>query len=387
MVSTVATPQISTRVSFNKPNLVELESQWRLLEEQSDVGFFLSWSWISTWLTVLLPQATYSRFAILRTYDGEELIGIGLLVLNKKRYHRCLPSKVIRFHQTGDELLDQVWPEYNGLLVSKGRESEVYASALPYLKEHLSWDELIIGVITQKTDRYLSQSWLDRYFASESSAYGVDLGILRQSATPYLGSLSRNTRHQIKRSIKLYKELGSVELEFAKSTREALELFEKIAPLHIARWGSASGFNNPAFVEFHRSLINQAFDQGAIEIVSLNVGDHTLGYLYNFLFKGRLYFYLSGIDYQEKAFQDKRMKPGLVMHALKIQHCLDDQPNVNIYDFMGGDLRYKKSLGDKTDDMWVVHYQQKRKRFLLQASARKIKHKILSVTSKGTLVK
>jgi CelD/BcsL family acetyltransferase involved in cellulose biosynthesis len=56
------------------------------------------------------------------------------------------------------------------------------------------------------------------------------------------------------------------------------------------------------------------------------------------LASGRVYFYQSGLEYAE----DNRLNPGLVSHYHAVQYCLAQ--GYQEYDFLGGYLRYKRSL-------------------------------------------
>lgn len=359
-----------------------LSQQWQGLEQQVKPSFFLSWCWVNVWLRTLVPQAKQASFYLVRTYDEKNLIGLCIVSLSKSHYLKIIPSFTLRLQQTGESQLDQIWPEYNGVLVSQGREKEVYASVLSMLDRHLVWNEAIAGVITPKVGHYFTQFGLTCDVVSHSYSYCVDLESIRESGRGYLDSLSRNSRHQIRRSIKLYNDIAPAQLVFAQNKQQAQGFFDKIAPLHRERWGEGSGFNNPAFITFHQALIDQGFDDGQVELVCLKVGHHAVGYLYNFIMDGCLYFYLSAIDYSNPSFQDKRMKPGLAMHALRIQHGIDHQLYLNTYDFMGGDSRYKKSLAIQSDEMLVAHYRKAQMRFMLLSLAKKAKQAVAPVLSK-----
>jgi CelD/BcsL family acetyltransferase involved in cellulose biosynthesis len=78
------------------------------------------------------------------------------------------------------------------------------------------------------------------------------------------------------------------------------------------------------------------FPRGAIQVLRAE----GVGVLYNFVDRGRVYFYQSGFHYSP----DNRLKPGLVMHYLAVEHCLSN-PELAEYDFLAGDSQYKRSLG------------------------------------------
>lgn len=376
------TPLKTTVENIESIDIDALATQWRALERDVSPSFFLSWCWIGTWLKTLVPQAKNTSFHLVKTYDKETLIGLCIASLSKRYYLKLIPSSALRLHQTGEACLDQIWPEYNGLLVARGREEEVYDSVLSKLKQGLVWHEVIAGVITSQVGQYFTRFGLSCDVVSRSYSYCVDLASLRENQADYLSSLSRNSRHQIKRSLKLYNAIAPAQLVFARDKHQAYAFFDSIAPLHRERWGDGSGFNNPAFMAFHKALIEQGMEDGSVELACFAVGDCEVGYLYNFIMGDRLYFYLSAIDYNNPLFQDKRMKPGLVMHALRIQHSIDHQAQLKTYDFMGGDSRYKQSLATQGDDMIVAHYRKAHLRFRVLSLAKRAKRSLSLVFSK-----
>ncbi|MGB0109168.1 MAG: GNAT family N-acetyltransferase, partial [Terriglobales bacterium] len=101
-----------------------------------------------------------------------------------------------------------------------------------------------------------------------------------------------------------------------------------------------------------------------------SAGEETIGILYNFVHKGKVSFYQSGLNYTK----DKHLKPGLVTHACAIQECLalgfDD------YDFLAGDARYKRSLAkDSRHLAWVVFARSSLKLALIEF-LRAVKRKV-----------
>jgi len=129
----------------------------------------------------------------------------------------------------------------------------------------------------------------------------------------------------------------------AGSGQGAKDFLNALRALHAQKWeerGEESAFVNSKVAEqFHDLVINEAFDRGEIQLLRILVGDTELGYLYNFVHRGRVVFYQSGF---RTGLLDKQDRPGLVCHALAIEH--NAQTGQHIYDFTAGDYRYKSSL-------------------------------------------
>jgi len=351
--------------------MVELESDWRDLERRSRLAVFLSWQWIGVWLDVYKPSGR-----LVRVYESDRLIGACIIVEANERRHGLLNSKCIRLHQTGRSYEDQIWIEYNGVLSEKGREQEVIEASLRHicLKDD-RWEEFVIGAIDEHdAEFYARATGLAKHVRWEAPCYGVDLLELEQHPAGYLSSLSRNTRHQIRRSMRLYCDRGELRLVCAESLEEALVSFESIGPRHLARWGSGldqSGFANPDFIRFHRRMIEQHWEKGGVDLVAIWSGSEQIGAFYNLLYQGVVYFYLSGLKVEE----DNRLKPGLVGHSMCIEHYRS--LGFEFYDFMGGSERYKTQMGHKHRNLVQISLQRKRFKFRLEQAARRAKHQLL----------
>ena len=90
-------------------------------------------------------------------------------------------------------------------------------------------------------------------------------------------------------------------------------------------------------------------------------------YIYNFIYRDQVFFYLSGIDYANSELS----KPGVIAHALCIQHYIDS--NKTCYDFLGGDSQYKRSLGSNSGTMSITAFQKHRTLFLVESVGRAVK--------------
>jgi CelD/BcsL family acetyltransferase involved in cellulose biosynthesis len=132
-----------------------------------------------------------------------------------------------------------------------------------------------------------------------------------------------------------------------------MEIFARMAELHQGdsqKRGRPGAFASPRFAGFHRKLIEQTFDSGKTLLIEVHAGHEPIGALYSFVHRGRLYFYQSGFRYTA----DGSLKPGLVSHYLTIQHCLE-KPELDEYDFLAGDSRYKRSLATNSRPLrWIV---------------------------------
>lgn len=354
-----------------------LQAEWEDLESRSAPTVFLSWQWLGHWLDVYQPDVR-----VLKVTENGRLIGLGMIVVSSERRHGLLRSRCLRLHQTGSRVLDQIWIEYNGFLAEHGRDRDVSAACLNYLvAQKEEWDEFVVGAIdADEADFYAEATGLFKHVRWEAPCYGVDLDQLRRNGKHYLDTLSRNTRYQINRAHRLYEERGPVALVRPDSVEEALAVFDSIGPRHLERWGSGpdqSGYANPDFVRFHRSLIRSQWPEGGVDLVSLRAGDDVIASFYNLLHNQVVYFYLGGMMTET----DNKLKPGLLGHSL----CIEDyrQHGFHYYDFMGGEERYKSNLGERHRHLVQVALQRPRFKLKLEQALREARNQWLGEPGAG----
>lgn len=322
-----------------------LELKWRALESRADGGFFLSWDWIGCWLSCITADVT--------VFEGraeDKAVVLGLLCTAKPRR---FGAQAIYLNQTGDPSADKIAIEYNGFLLDRSVAADGAAQALSALiaDDGLVWDSLFLHGLSQHFAESVAAAGLPARLRSKSATARIDLSSLRTDNANFLDRCSANTRSQIRRSIRHYETRGPLLLEVASTVEEAQTYFEAMGILHQRAWterGDVGAFSSNFFVTFHRRLIESCQASGRVELLRLSVGETAIAYLYNFIDGGTVHYYSSGFLYED----DNRLKPGLVAHAMSVEHYL--KAGLDTYDFMAGEARYKTSLGQTGPE--VVSY-------------------------------
>jgi len=319
-----------------------LEAVWNDLESSSTTSFFQSWAWISSWLSVL-PQAI--KPSVLMVFDGAELVGMGLVTSNKGCAY---------LNETGIEGIDAVCIEHNMLLAQKGVESEVLVCAAHFLLYgNHQYAKLYVSGISQNVARLvrdfdLGGERVQVDILSQAPFYTIDL----VAAVPYESQLSRNTRYQIKRSLRKYSSFGEVKLSFPQDIAEAEIFFKRMTVLHRQYWdrkGQDSGFLSEFSQRFHWDMVTKQYDTGGINLVRVMAGEHEIGYLYLLLKGGVVSVYQTGFHYEASG----QFKPGLVSHYLAVLYY--QNAGYKVYDLLAGKSQYKNSLStDQGEMVWLV---------------------------------
>ncbi len=345
-----------------------LKQDWLRLEGNRNIPVFLSWHWMACWVKTYCPQ-----IIVITAKYKSQIVSIGFFTSSLNTRNVLIRSKQLRLHQTGEESKDQVWIEYNDFISDEShRDNAVNACLQTLFRPEFVWDEIVLSMMLVSRAKNIILSLPQAKIDMRSPGYAVDLSEIRDKGLNYIETLNSNTRYQIRRSIRRYSEkYGELTLYRAVTKVEAINLFFLAGKYHTMRWAD-SGFNNPQFVQFHKNIIRDSFEDGSIQLIRINAGEETIAILYYHIVKSQVFFYLQGIQYHS----DKKLKPGLVAHVLATDFFL--QEGMDYYDYMGGYSQYKTQLAGQTEDLATVVIQRPRSQFRLENMARNIKSRIIS---------
>ena len=347
------------RFELVDPYSREAAQIWSGLDARS---YFLSWGWMANWLACL-PADRAPLLGVFR--DGDRAVSAACFGRRSQLRRGLIKSRSLHLNTTGVVRLDELWIEYNGL-VGADLPLAALVEALPE-----SWDELVLpaldvdafGGVREETHR----GWHARV-ERRVPVYFVELETVRSSGL--LPKLSGQTRSQIRRAQKL---TGEVSVEIAADMVQAIEIYDELCTLHAATWntrGQPGAFADPWFDRFHRRLIAERFRAGEIQMMRVRANGATLGCLYNLVWRGRVLQYQTGLTTSD----DPRQKIGYVCHTAAIEHCAS--AGFDVYDFLGGDHRYKRSMS--TASGWLVwcKVQRSKLRFTVEEHLTKLARKL-----------
>lgn len=359
----------SIDVSFGPlPAIGELEREWRDLEARADCSFFTSWSWIGCWLENL-PATLESK--LLRAQIGTQAVGLAIFVPRKVHRHKVLSSRALYLHATGDVQFDALTMESNGLLVDRARADAVAQRMIEYLVTDCpKWEEFFLEATSIPLAPAFEGTTL-RLRRWERPTYYIDLVRIGLGDSDHYGLLRPKVRNQIRRSIKAYAEHGVVRARAAADLPQAIEFFDRMKALHQANWvakGLPGAFASAFVCRFHNRLISRCFDRGEIQLLLVEAGGRPIGYLYNFVHRGVVSNYQSGIDYGLAAINNS---PGLVAHFLCAR--FNASAGHRVYDLMMGDHEYKKRICTDTGTLYWTVVQRLRLKFRVEDALRSLK--------------
>lgn len=378
------TPHVD-RVAFSLesfPGLDALRKRWLALEQRARCTFFLSWSWIGTWL-----EESGIQPIVLCGKSHGRTVCLALLHKHTRVRHGVLRSRGLFVNETGDPEQDIIAIEHNGLLCEAGLGDDLVLEAADFLLAQPdghrllgTWDELRLGGVSVELEAAARARGFRLHTINRRGTAVADLRRIRSEGGNYLDSLSANTRYQIRRSIRLYEQRGSLRLERAGTCEEALDYFQGLKSLHQPYWEAKTGkgaFSYPFLVRFHQRLLTTGTVNVDYEFLRVRCGDVDLGYIYNLVYGDWCGFYLGGFRFEA----DNKFKPGMVCFALLLQQHLDETPlsvPLNAYDFLAGDQRYKTNLAARQPGLAWFDIQRPRIKLRLEDFARRTRSEVVS---------
>lgn len=358
----------------------ELEEVWCDLLERSDASICLSWSWIGCWLASL-PSQIHVR--VVRAERHGLVVGLALMVVSLRRRLNVPLGKAAHIHATGLPEYDGVTIEHNGFLLDRAHAKGTQAAMLRFLCDpQRDWRTVCLPGLTGR--QAILAETLPRGIqieASESPCAVVHLQPVRDHGGDYLALLGARRRAHIRRSSRACAEWGPLRVTCAEDVPSALSYFERLRQLHrvrSARLARNSNFEGPYAGEFHRRLIQKGVPRGEVQILRVHAGERDVGYLYNFVHRGRVSFYQSGFDFD---CIDQRFSPGLVTVAMAIEY--NARLGHDCFDFLAGDAQYKKTLATHSEPMYWVDLHRDGPMLRFESLLRSAKRRCLAWLHQG----
>lgn len=344
-------------------NMKKLEAEWVMLQKVSECSFFQSWGWIGTWLRNVVGDLEPELVCV---WDKNELIALGIFVKSTVLRGGFLSSGKLFLNEAPVSNRNMVI-EYNGLLIKSGRERGVYEAVIYHLRyASKDWDELNLSMIRKSTtDTFLNQLGDEFYVGidREVESWQFNSSNLQPGLEGLLATLSKNRRCQVKKAFRAYELEGNIYVRESENVDEALEFYEGLKHLHAARWnakGKPGSFANKTREFFYRSLIKDRFSLGEIQLLKIGTPKSVIGYIYNFIWRGRVYVLQTGFNMESP----KGGQPGYISHIKAIIH--NQGKDNQVYDLLSDDSGYKSILCNQSETLVSISLKRKTVRSMLR---------------------
>jgi len=329
---------ISTSVIRNSRDLLSLADRWNdLLQRSLNDNLFLTWEWISTWVSVYLKGDDLFVIAI---FDDGQLVAIAPLWLERTRTAGVFPVRVLRFMGSRG-----VCSDYLDVIVQKKNYSkwldEMWHQLFGELRPH--WD--LLEYADALSD---SKAWAHFHRLADEDDRCLRRDIVRTEVCPYMSlpdrfedlvnSFSRTRRYTINHSRKHLSALGELQVQISQHPHEASRALDQLRKLNTRSWrerGQPGSFSTNEFIRFHNEVAKISLQHERLLLCSLWAGDQYLGGFYGFVYNDVLYFYIMSVEKSD----EKRVNTGDVLLA----HCMEEgiRRGCREFDFLRGDEPYK----------------------------------------------
>ncbi len=313
----------------------DIREDWnKLLESSPNDSLTVTWEWLSIWWQAF-GAARHLR--IIAIWDGNTLVGSVPLLARPTahRYFGTLPFRRIEFLASGEPPGDEVCSDYLNWIAAAGREAQIVDLALDFLNRDLAgeWHEILLPDVRgdSPTLKVMEAACRKRgllleTLSRESSPY-INLP---SSWDQYLASVSSSFRYKLRRGRRDFEQLGG-KYRVAETQSDIDELFPMLIRLHTARWnarGLPGAFVSKPRNRFHELILPLALKNGWLRLGVLTLPEGPIGAIYSFRYRGRVYFYQSGIAPQESS----HLRPGTLLHSYEIESAIG--AGYNEYDFL-----------------------------------------------------
>ena len=318
--------------------LISLATRWN---ELSNGNPFQSWEWNCSWWQHF--GADHELFVlVIRDADGS-IVGIAPWYMEKQ----ASLGRVIRFLGSG-----VVCSEYLTVLSVAGREEEIASHVAEWLTQPNGdvadnadsddrWDMLDLDGVAAN-DRLITQ--LSAKLASHGASLYSQEGLscwhisLPNTWDDYLGTLSKNTRKQIR---KLLKRLDSGErvcqIHVAKSEDDLAAIWPAFVAMHGRRRsekGDAGCFAHAHFEAFLRDAASRLIAKQQLELLWLSLDGKPAAFEFQLVGDSTVFAYQSAMEPQEHDW-----RPGVAATAMTIQRAIASGKQG--FDLLRGDEDYK----------------------------------------------
>lgn len=275
---------------------------------------------------------------------------VGYTLYKTKEIFPGLPIYCGFLNQIGNSTYDQVWIEFNDIICKKGFEHQCIELLISQVLKKENVAKFTLSMCKDP------KAWIQaaqhnnyQYQIDHTPGFRKPLANINCVKDVLIG-LSRNSRYKMNRAIRdAETTFGQLSVKkYGKSETE--EFLNRMGLLHKKQWmgtSLGSGFANKYFLEHHKTLCSDFFDN--VDLVEVRAGDVLLGLSYNLIHKKHVYFYCSGINNDAK---HGKLKPGYIMHILLMSYY--GKFGFEFYDFMAGDSQYKRTLSSEEYKLYTI---------------------------------
>jgi hypothetical protein len=312
-----------------------LQGEWNRLLSQSRADIiFLTWEWISCWVSMNRPFIRPFVIAVRDRYG--DLVGLAPFYRANYRLLEIIPYRVLRImadQATGAECLD--W------IVRKDIEPSVCCVVASTLAEKSDqWECIWMPYVpdwTSASNRILDACLQIGFFCHKRP---VDFGVINLPSNYeyYFQKLSPNMRRDIRRYVRKILSRDDVVISQCNSEDELTLYLDGLFDLHRLRWKikneEGSFKRKPNLEYFYRTFCPVAIRNRWLRIYGIESNRMLKAIQFGYVYKEVFYSIQEGFDPEFIA------GTGILLRAKIIEECIKNK--IAIYDFLAEMTEHKR---------------------------------------------
>lgn len=333
--------EITITLTHDPQRLNDLQPQWVALQADSaSDGIYMTWEWVSAWWQFFGSE---HELWLITAESSDGLIGVAPLMLVSNHPAPGITWRELQF------IAATAACEHLDFLIATGQEAAVLPRFIDVLKSHRKrWDVLRLERILPTSPNLALLEKMDIPW-EEGEPLVAPYISLPERWDDYFKSLSKNKREKQRRFIhhldKAYPD--NWQFDWVREKEQLAPVLDRLIELHQKKWeeqGQPGAFPDKVARQFFHAIVQRFLEKGWMRLYRLNFGEDQVASLLAYLYRERLYYFATGIDY---AFSD--LNPGHILVELSIKEVLE--AGASEYDFLWGNESYKYSWGgqDRTD--------------------------------------
>lgn len=328
---------VKTRIYTDTSVFDDLKSEWNHLLKHSPTNtIFNTWEWATHWWHAYHPGDLW----VMTFRDGDNrLLGIAPFYLDEHPEHG---KRVMLIG--GEDVTD-----YLDIIVDRECTEAVYSCLAQTLKDHCSaFDVVDLWNIPAASPAYTQ---LPNIFEH----YGFQVNVTQNEVCPlihlpetfdnYLDQVmdskqGREIRRKLRKAEGYNAGMGTLSWYIVEKTHHLETEIERFMKLMASSHPEKAHFlTNAQHVQFFRSIIPAALENGWLQLNFLMVDGEVAATYFNFDYNNHILVYNSGLNPNKHA----HLSPGIILLVYNIQYAIDQKRAT--FDFLRGNEQYKYRMG------------------------------------------
>jgi predicted N-acyltransferase len=321
------------------------EKEWQTLLNSSDSNpLFLSWHWLKVWWSNYSDPST-DILSIFAVYQDDILVGLAPFYLTELFYIKGLiPVRRLQFIGKRYKGKAGILSEYMNLIAKSQMENLVSSIVVKYIFSSKTWDELIVGDISNNCVFHstlineANRRKLRSRLLGSDNCFSIDT---TNTFENYLANLGKNTRLKLFNRRKVLDKHGDVSIE-CRTLKSSNDIFDQMNSFHKQR------FNSPIFDKQSKSMIIEVDkvlskdSNGKAYSSILKINKRPLSVIINLFVKGRIYnIQLGYIEHFDKKISLGTLHLG---YAIEMAFTSDEISEFDLLAGGGKNSNYKEQI-------------------------------------------